>query len=137
MHSLDLAEVPGLFAICKLKSHEPIPPWATASPFFSITRTLDELSIVCRRESVPATVQCEIDWRCLRVIGAIPFTVPGVLAALTRPLADAGIPIFAVSTYDTDYLFLKEGNFGTAIEVLQNAGHSTLGSGKYAELIRR
>lgn len=124
MHSLDLSLVPGTFAICKLKSDEPIPLWATAGSFFSITRTSDELSIVCRQGSSPTDIKCESGWRCLRVIGTIPFTISGVLASLTSPLAEADIPIFAASTYDTDYLLVKAGDLGRAIESLRRAGHT-------------
>jgi hypothetical protein len=124
MHSLDLVLVPGDFSIRKLESDAAIPSWASASPFFSITRTSEELSIVCRQESVPADVDCESGWRCLRVAGKMPFDVVGVLAALTSPLAEAGIPLFAMSTYDTDYLFVKEVDLGKAIACLRHAGHA-------------
>lgn len=123
-HHLNLVVVDGTFAICKLEADVPIPPWATASHFFSITRTAEELSIVIPQDAVPEVVGGERSWRCLRVTGTIPFSVVGVLASLTAPLAEAGISVFALSTFDTDYLLVKEADFEQALDVLQQAGHS-------------
>lgn len=120
---LRLLSVAGPFAICKLAAGSPIPPWALAGDLFSITRTADELSVVCRQEVVPDGVTGERDWRGLRVAGAMPFTVVGVLAALTAPVANAGVGVFAVSTFDTDYLFVKADDLVKAIAALRAAGH--------------
>lgn len=122
-HRLTLQVVDGTFAICKLA--DSIPSWATAGDFFSITRTADELSVVCQQGAVPEGVVCERDWRCLRVAGAMPFSVVAVLASLTAPLAEAGISVFAISTFDTDYLLVKEEDFERATAVLEQAGHAT------------
>ena len=116
------------FAVCRLERDAPLPGWATASCFFSITRTSDELSVVCPQENVPEGVRCERGWRCLRVAGTIPLSVVGVLAALTAPLAEAGVGVFVVSTFDTDYLFVKEAEFSAAIAALREAGHSVEGA---------
>jgi hypothetical protein len=124
LHRLTLLVVDGDFAVCKLESDAPIPPWATAGQLFSVTRTADELSIVCCQDDVPEGVPCERDYCCLRVAGTMPFSVVGVLAALTVPVARAGISVFAISTFDTDYLLLKAGDFEKAIAALQQAGHS-------------
>src|SRR5262249_53205645 len=110
-HRLTLILVEGRFAICRLGVDATIPPWITASHFVSITRTADELSIVCPQDAVPEGVQSERGWRCLRVVGTMSFSVVGVLASLTVPLAEAGVSIFALSTFDTDYLLLKEADF--------------------------
>jgi hypothetical protein len=124
-HHLNLIVVDGAFAICRLDADAPIPPWATASHFFSITRTAEELSVVIPQDAVPEGVVGERSWRCLRVTGTMPFSVVGVLASLTSPLAEASISVFAVSTFDTDYLLVKEADFEQALAVLQQAGHST------------
>lgn len=116
--------VDGTFAVCRLSSDALIPSWATAGPFFSITRTPDELSVVCGESAVPEGVACERGWRGLRVAGALPFTAVGVLASLTAPLAGAGISVFPVSTFDTDYLLVKEAGLERAIAALRQAGHS-------------
>jgi hypothetical protein len=90
---------------------------------FSVTRTADELSVVCRQEVVPEAIVCERGWRCLRVGGSMPFTLVGVLVSLTTPVAKAGIGVFAFSTFDTDYLFVKAGDMPKAVAALRAAGH--------------
>ena len=120
---LQLAVLDGLFAICKLPVDDPIPNWACTGDFCSITRTADELSIVCRQDQVPLVVVCERDWRCLRVAGSMPFSVVGVMDSLVAPLAAAGISLFAISTFDTDYLLMKSHSFASAVAVLRRAGH--------------
>lgn len=124
---LTLIGVAGRFAVCKLPPDSAVPAWATAGDVFSVTRTGDELSVVCRQEAVPTGTHAEAGWRCLRVAGAIPFTVVGVLASLTTPVAAAGIGIFAVSTFDTDYLFVKEAEFPLAVAALRRTGHTVEG----------
>jgi hypothetical protein len=124
LHRLNLTVVDGIFAVCKLEGDAPIPPWATAGSFFSITHTADELSVVCRQDAVPERVAAERGWRCLRVAGTIPFSVVGVLASLAAPLAEAGISVFAVSTFATDYLLVKAADFEKAVTALTQTGHS-------------
>ena len=126
-HSLVLQEVAGSFAVCKLPLDSAVPAWAMAGDVFSVTRTGDELSVVCRQEVVPTGTHAEVGWRCLRVAGTMPFTLVGVLASLTTPVAAAGVGVFAVSTFDTDYLLVKEAEFPTAVAALRRAGHSVEG----------
>jgi aminoglycoside 6'-N-acetyltransferase I len=121
---LPLLLLNGTFAVCRLNSNAPIPAWATADHFFSITRTADELSVVGRQDAVPEGVVAERGWRCLRVAGTMPLSVVGVLASLAAPLAEAGISVFTISTFDTDYLLVKEDDFEKAVAVLKQAGHS-------------
>lgn len=123
-HRLTLLVMDGTFGICRLGGDIPIPLWATAGHFFSITRTDDELSIVCRQDAVPEGVQCERNWRCLRVAGIIPFTVIGVLASLTAPLAESGIGVFAISTFDTDYLLVKQKDLAATLDALRRHGYT-------------
>ncbi len=111
------------FAVCRLGRDAPVPPWATTGALSSITRTPDELSVVCAEEAVPEGVKCERGWRCLRVAGTIEFSVIGVLATLAVPLAEAGISVFAVSTFNTDYLLVKERDLPAALDALRRAGH--------------
>jgi uncharacterized protein len=122
---LPLALVPmtGTLAVCKLPPDAPLPDWATGGSFFSITRTFDELSVVCDENTVPESVRCERGWRCLRVSGTLEFSVVGVLASLVGPLAGAAVSVFVLSTFDTDYLLVKEKHFGQAVEVLVRHGH--------------
>ncbi len=119
---LTLALLPGTFAVCRLPPDADIPGWATGE-FVSVTRTGDELSVVCRQEAVPAGVRCESGWRCLRVAGILDFALVGILASLLVPLAEAGVSVFAASTFDTDYLLVREKDLGRAVAALHGAGH--------------
>ena len=108
--------------MARLGPADAIPSWA-AVPLSSTTRTAEELSIVCAASHVPAHVTAERGWRCLRVAGTIDFAVTGVLASIAGPLAGAGVSIFAISTYDTDYVLVREHALPAAIAALTAAGH--------------
>lgn len=116
---MTLVRVPGRFAVARLAPDAPIPPWVTGA-LTSITRTPDELSIVCDDDAVPSGVYAQRDFACLRVLGTIDFGVVGVLAALTRALADAAVSVFAVSSFDTDYLLVRTGDYGRARKALSS-----------------
>ena len=120
---LTLLALPDVFAVCRLDPDAPVPPWAFDAGFSSITRTAEELSIVCPEDRVPEGVDCEKNWRCLRVAGSIEFSVIGVLASLVSPLAKQGISVFAISTFDTDYLLVKDTDLSKARSALRQAGH--------------
>jgi gluconokinase len=123
--ALTLIALHDTFAVARLPADVSIPEWATASPAFcSITRTPYELSIVCRDQDVPETVNAERGWRCLRVGGPLDFSLVGVLASLVNPLARACIPVFVASTFDNDYLLVKMRDFERAVSALEAAGHS-------------
>jgi GNAT superfamily N-acetyltransferase len=123
-HRQTVVPLDGTFAVCRLAPDAPLPAWVGGSPFVAITRAADELSIVCRQEAVPAGVRCEPGWRCLRVAGPLDFSLVGVLASLLVPLAEAGVSVFAVCTFDTDYLLVKQPDFPRAAEMLRQAGHA-------------
>jgi len=124
LHKLQLVMLRDLYAICRLHHDAPIPAWASSGGFFSITRTADELSVVCPQSFVPDGVRCERDWRCLRVAGSMDFSMIGVVASLVTPLAKAGVSVFVISTFDTDYLLVKETDVERAMEALRGAGHA-------------
>lgn len=105
----------GEFAIKKLEASAPIPVWATGE-FVSITRTREELSIVCEAPGG--------EWRCLKVEGPLDFSLVGILASLAEPLAKAGISIFAISTFNTDHILVNAANLDRAVEALRAAGHT-------------
>jgi uncharacterized protein len=119
-----LEMVEGSYAVCRLDAAEPLPEWAGAKPFVSVTRTDAELSVVCPEGSVPPGVRAERGWRCLRVVGPLGFGVTGILASLAGPLASSGVSIFVVSTYDTDYLMVQERDLERAADALARAGHA-------------
>ena len=124
--SLTLVFLPDRYAVCRLGGDDPVPDWADSRGFVSITRTQEELSIVCLQDRVPPDVTCRRDWRCLKVDGPLDFAQAGVWASLAGPLAEEGIPVFVVSTYDTDYLLVSELQATRAAEVLSDAGHRIL-----------
>ena len=126
MITLTPVALPARFAVCRLPPEAPIPRWEAAVSFLSITRTSEELSVVCPEESIPTGVMAEAGWRCVRVAGPLDFSLVGILAAMVNPLADAGIPVFAISTYDTDYLLVKERTFDRTVSILRAAGHQVV-----------
>lgn len=110
-------------SICRLAADNRLPAWLPARGFLSVTRTADELSVVCEESSVPAGVQSQRGWSCFKVHGPIAFSQVGVLASLAAPLAESGISIFAISTFDTDYLLVEEEHLERSAAVLTAAGH--------------
>ena len=121
---LPLELLPDTLAICRLEPGAPVPSWAgEPSPFLTISRTPEELSITTLQSTVPAGVRCERDYRAVRVRGPLPLHLVGILAAIADPLAAAGVSIFAISTYDTDYVLVKAPELESALNVLRQAGH--------------
>ena len=126
--SLTLLSEP--MAICRLEAADPLPMWATAAPWWSITHTPEELSVVCVESCVPAGVNASRGWRALRFAGPLPLDQTGILASVTAPLAAAHISVFALATYDTDYVLIPSAQRAAAIAALERAGHS-VGSAGY------
>jgi hypothetical protein len=123
---LTLALLPGRLAVCRLEPGAPFPSWATGR-VASVTRTPDEMSVVCSEDAVPPEVRAERGFRCLTVGGPIDFSLTGVLSALARPLATAGISILVISTFDTDLLLVREALLTAAATALREAGHAITG----------
>jgi hypothetical protein len=121
---LSLTLLPESIAICRLEAAEPMPMWATAAPWWSITRTPEELSVVCAESCVPVGVNASRGWRALRFAGPLPLDQTGILASVTGPLAAARVSVFALATFDTDYVLIPSAQRAAAIEVLERAGHS-------------
>lgn len=117
---LTLKLMKGMFGVCRLNKNELIPEWAQKSGFYSITKTLDELSIVCSQDNIPGDIKSEKDWRILKVEGPLDFSLIGILSSISTVLAQKGISIFAVSTYDTDYILVKDKDIANAIDALSN-----------------
>jgi len=109
------------FAVCRLDANTPVPMelLKPAHEFLSITRTADELSIVCPESLAPAGAKIERGWRALRVQGPLDFSLTGIIASLTAPLAAAKISVFAVATFDTDYILVREADLERAIAALE------------------
>ena len=121
---MKLTILPDILAVCRLSPTTDIPQWALQSRgLLSITYTSDELSLVCLEEMVPDSVQYRGSWRAIKVQGPLDFSLTGILVALAAPLAEANIPIFALSTFDTDYLLLQDEHLRQAEGVLEQNGH--------------
>src|SRR5215510_4353834 len=123
-HQLTITVHPEKYAICRLDAGTSVPVWAGGARFLSVTRTALELSVVCEDTMVPEAVHAERDRRLLQIEGTLAFALIGVLASVAEPLARAELSIFAVSTYDTDYLLISEKDLHRATEVLEAAGHT-------------
>jgi hypothetical protein len=121
---LPLEVLPDTLAICRLPADAPLPAWASApAAFVTVSRTAEELSITAVQRLVPADARCERDYRALRVRGTLPPDLVGILLSIAEPLARAGLSIFAISTYDTDYVLVKAHDLPAAVKVLRAAGH--------------
>ncbi len=116
-----LTLMPDRLVICRLASEFPISGLPLPdSGFYSVTKTVEEVSLVCREESIPAGFPVEKDFRLLKVEGPLDFSLTGVLSLLLKPLADAAIPVFTISTYDTDYILVKDGQLEQALRALSS-----------------
>lgn len=121
--ALSLTILPYTLAVCRLDPSSPLPDWADESRFLSVTRTDEELSIVCEQQLAPTEGQLEPGWQALKVAGPLDFGLTGILASILSPLAESGISVFALSTYDTDYILLKAAHLEQAIAALRASGH--------------
>jgi uncharacterized protein len=122
LHTLD-----ELYAIVRLEPDAELPDWVRGGHFWSATRSESELSIVCCEEDVPTDASAERGWCALELAGPLDFSLTGVVAALVTPLAEAQVPIFVISTFETDYLFVRERDLERSVDALAEAGHSVDG----------
>ena len=118
-----LKPLTGDYAVSRLARDAALPAWADGAGFVAIARTEDELSVVCLVERVPDGVKSDGPWRVLKFLGPFAFDETGIAAAVLQPLAQAAIGIFLVSTFDTDYLLVKAGDFERSLQALVTAGH--------------
>ncbi len=124
MLPLNLSLIPGRYAVCRLPHGAPRPESSKAGAgFYSITQTDDEISVVCTENAAPQAAKIERGWRILKIEGPFEFSAVGILASALRPLAGAGVSVFAISTFDTDYVLVKEEDLEAAIRALEAAGH--------------
>lgn len=119
-----LLRIPGEFAIARLAATADVPGWLTAKSFTSVTRTRDELSIVCAADDVPPGVHHERGWQLMKLQGPFAFTETGILLRLLQPLAEVKVGIFAISTFDTDYVLFKQAQSSEAEAALTSAGYT-------------
>jgi hypothetical protein len=121
---LTLRLLPDLLAVCQLDPDNPFPNWAQGNNLLTFTRTTDELSIVCENALVPENITAERGWRALKVQGQLDFSQVGIISDLTKTLAEARISIFTISTFNTDYLLLKDHNLSQGLKALRKSGYT-------------
>jgi len=123
MNAFALRVWPGRWAVCRLAPGDAVPTWATVpAPLSVVARSESELSVLVPEAHVPDQVTSERGLRVIEVVGPVPFAVTGLIASLSQPLASAGISLFPVATYDTDYVLVKEPTLAAAVDVLRAAG---------------
>lgn len=119
---MKLELLPARYAVARLGPHDKIPDWFRHEDFSTISRTREELSLLCHEHLVPEEVKKETGWRIIKVQGPLDFGLTGILSSLLAPLAAAQISIFAVSTFDTDYILVKEDMLNSARKALEEKG---------------
>ncbi len=124
--TLRFSVLPGRLAIHRLPAAAAVPEWARRSPFVSVTRTADELSIVCAQDCVPKDVRAACGYVCLKLAGPFPLTESGIIVSFLAPLAERGIPAFPIATFDTDYILVQEARWNDALQALHAAGHELI-----------
>ena len=124
---LRFAVLPELLAIARLEPDADLPGWAASPVFCAVTRTSEELSIVCPEASMPAGVTAERGWRALKIEGQLDFDEVGILLSLAAPLAEVGVSIFVISTYGTDYVLVRDDQLEVALPALAERGHTLRG----------
>ena len=130
MRSLDVQVAPEEYAIYRFAPHAPIPPWAQTGRFWAVVSTPTEVSIICAAVAHRYAERVERGWRLIALLGSFAFTATGVLAFVLGPLAEASVSILALSTFDTDYVLVKEESLSHAVEVLRAYGHWVSVSGE-------
>lgn len=123
MTKLAIRPVPGTYAIARLPAGAPLPPWADGPGFVSIVRADDEVTVVCQQDRVPAAVETDRNWACLRTVGPFAFDATGIVTALIAPLSQNGIGIFVSCTFDGEHVLVKQAELPEAKRLLAKAGH--------------
>jgi uncharacterized protein len=119
---LKLSLLPDLLAVCRLEREDEIPAWATQGGFFSVSRTMEELSVICASESVPENVRASRGWRAIKIEGPLDLDLVGILVSVAVPLAHAGVGVLPVGTFHTDYILVRDRQLGEALKALKTTG---------------
>jgi hypothetical protein len=118
-----LRTLPDSYAVVRLHPGADLPEWVDKGPFRSVTRTDNEVSVVCRDHDVPEGESVDRGWTVLEVMGPLDFSLTGVIASLVAPLAESEVPIFVISTFESDYVLVRSSDLGRAADALEDAGH--------------
>ena len=123
MEKLKLKLLDGIYAVCRFEDSKKVPSWVNEKEFFSVTKTEDEISVVMLQDKISSDVKAEKDWRILKVEGTLDFSLIGILAKISGILAKNSISIFVISTFNTDYILVKEEKIEKSILVLSEEGY--------------
>ena len=118
-----LRTLPDSYAVVRLHPGADLPEWVDKGPFRSVTRTDNEVSVVCRDHDVPEGESVDRGWTVLEAMGPLDFSLSGIIASLIQPLADAELPIFVISTFESDYVLIRSADLARAADALEDAGH--------------
>ena len=124
--TLSLTLLAERLAVCRLDPDSTVPDWIDRTAFYSVTRTEEELTVVCAEALVAKGTVSETGWRCFKVEGPLDFSEIGIIFSLTQPLAQNRVSVFVISTFDTDYFMVKEKDLAKTIDVLTAAGHEII-----------
>ncbi len=126
VEKLTLIVMEGLFGVCRLTATDEMPAWGFLGEFFSVTRTADEISIVCAEQNIPDGILCEKNWRMIKIQGILDFNLVGIVAGVSTVLAGANVALYVLSTYNTDYILVKQHALDKAVEALKSVGYNIL-----------
>ncbi len=117
---------PKRFAVCQLDMAKPLPNWLLKSSFYTVSKTTDELSVVCEEDLVQDEIQKSVGWRLLKINAVLDISLTGITAQFSTALANAGVNLLVIATYNTDYILVEEAKLTTAIEALRGAGFEVI-----------
>jgi hypothetical protein len=120
---VQLRTLPDSYAVVRLQPGSDLPEWVDKGPFRSVTRTEHEVSVVCRDHDVPEGESVDRGWTVLETMGPLDFSLTGVISSLVEPLAAAEVPIFVISTFESDYVLVRSADLARAVDALEDAGH--------------
>lgn len=122
MQQLKFIVLEGSYSLCRLLADEAIPSWIFASPFYTISKSPEELSIVCESKYIPGNIQQSNGWKLLKIDAVLDLSLTGITAKFSKPLAEGGVNFCVIATYDTDYVMVPEEKLFLATEALQKEG---------------
>jgi len=120
---VQLRTLPDSYAVVRLEPGSDLPDWVDKGPFRSVTRTEHEVSVVCRDHDVPEGESVDRGWTLLETMGPFDFSLTGAISSLVEPLAAAEVPIFVLSTFESDYVLVRSSDLARAVDALEDAGH--------------
>jgi hypothetical protein len=123
---LQFEVLPKRFAVCQLDMVKPLPNWVFSSSFYTVSKTADELAVVCEEDLVQDEIVKSVGWRLLKINAVLDLSLTGITAQFSTALAKAGVNLSVIATYNTDYILVEEAKLTTAIEALRGAGFEVI-----------